>query len=164
MNKTNIKNLVVRKTLPIILAGTIVFSLASCGKDYKYVVDKETGIVTLEGVIPYENIAKYYVVTYKDLRGDINVMLIKVMTTNATCELYNLESGGQFAVVNSTDKEEAIYSYVEEEIGSVISVEKAVKYLELYEIKSGYSLEDLKQIKTIVKEIKEHDNKVLVKE
>lgn len=164
MNKTNIKNLVVGKSLPIILAGTMVFSLASCGSDYKYVVDKETGIVSLDGTIPYENISKYYVVTYKDLREDINVMLIKATLANSVCELYNVESGGCFAVLNSNDKEEAIQSYVEEEIGAVISIEKAVKYLELYEIKGGYNLEDLKQIKILVKEIKNKDNKVLVKE
>lgn len=165
MNKTNIKNLVVRKSLPIILAGTMVFSLASCGKDYKYNIDWETGSVVLVGLIPYEELIKWHVLTYDDLNGNINVMLLRTVLQKEKCIIYNAEIDIIVAEEeNIRDVENGIASYANRVLGETISIENFDNYLQLYEIKGGYSLEDLKQIKTIVKETKNKDNKVLVKE
>lgn len=44
-----------------------MFSLVSYDKNYEYIIDKNTGIVSLEGSIPCGTIGNWYALTYEDL-------------------------------------------------------------------------------------------------
>ena len=63
----NVKLNIVKKVLALGLVATTLFSLSSCKSNYEYVTDPDTGIISLEGSLPYEYLEECKVLQYKDV-------------------------------------------------------------------------------------------------
>lgn len=162
----NIKLSIIKKAIALGLVATTMFTFCSCGKSYKYITDPDTGIVSMEGAIPHEEVSQYYVLHYKDFLGEDQILVLELSKMGVGYRIYDTVMVAEILHTMEDNPKEAVKE-VCKDYGDFVSAEKITKYLQaLGQEKRAYTLEDLETLRNQIKEIKvnqESETKVLTK-
>ena len=160
------KKRILRLAALILTLLVILCSLCSCGKSYKYITDPDTGIVSMEGAIPHEEVSQYYILHYKDFLGEDQILVLELLQMEKGYRIFDQVMISEILKTEEVDPEEAIKE-VCKNYGDFVSADKITKYLQaLGQEKRAYTLEDLETLRNQIKEIKvnqESETKVLTK-
>lgn len=162
----NLKLSIIKKAIALGLVATTMFTFCSCAKSYKYITDPDTGMVSMEGAIPHEEVSQYYVLHYKDFLGENQILILELLQLEKGYRIFDQVMISEILKTEEDDPEKAIKE-VCKNYGDFVSAEKITKYLQaLGQEKRAYTLEDLETLRNLIKEIKvnqESETKVLTK-